>query len=55
MVIEKTEMDLITKFSYLKEIVNLKVRMLTDCLALASEGNFFDKSILLTKNGKLCV
>lgn len=55
MVIEKTEMDLITKFSYLKEIVNLKVRMLIDCLALASEGNFFDKSILLTKNGKLCV
>ena len=43
-----------SKFSYLKELVIPKVRLLIDSLPFTSEGYTRAKIILLTKYGKPC-
>ena len=42
----------VTKFSYLKELVNLKVRNLIDSLSFTSEGYQKAKDLLTRRNGK---
>ena len=50
--IEKAEIGSVSKFSYLKELLNRRVRLLFDGVSLTSEGYSRAKSILLGKFGK---
>ena len=50
--IDKCDLPQVSKFSYLKELVIPKVRLLIDSLPFTSEGYTKAKNILLTKYGK---
>ena len=50
--IEKSELSPMSKFSYLKELVSLKVRSLIDGLPFTIEGYTRAKNILVKKFGK---
>ena len=50
--IDKCDLPQVSKFSYLKELVIPKVRLLIDSLPFTSEGYTRAKNILLTKYGK---
>lgn len=50
--IEAAEIPVVTKFSYLKELLEAKVRVCVDSLPLTSEGYERAKNILKTKYGK---
>ena len=52
--IDKCDLPQASKFSYLKELVIPKVRLLIDSLPFTSEGYTRAKNILLTKYGKPC-
>ena len=49
--IDRSNLTLVTKFSYLKEFVDPKVRILIDGLPFTSEGHNRAKSILCAKYG----
>ena len=50
--IDKCDLPQVSKFSYLKELVIPKVRLLIDSMPFTSEGYTRAKNILLTKYGK---
>ena len=50
--IDKFDLPQVSKFSYLKELVIPKVRLLIDSLPFTSEGYTRAKNVLLTKYGK---
>ena len=50
--IDKNDLPPVSKFSYLKELVIPKVRLLIDSLPFTSEGYTRAKNILITKYGK---
>ena len=50
--IDNTKISNVSKFSYLKELLDLKVRLLVDGLPFTSEGYERAKGILQSKFGK---
>ena len=49
---DKCDLPQVSKFSYLKELVIPKARLLIDSLPFRNEGYTIAKNILLTKYGK---
>ena len=50
--IERSELSAVLKFSYLKELVSLKVKIIIDGLPFTSEGYTRAKNIFISKYGK---